>query len=148
MRRVTCAYLLAVSCIVAACSSSTTDAPRGGGSPDTSTRAPSGDRLLVTEAQNHATLTAHVGEVVHVRLGSTYWRFDPLAGAALRTAGSPSFAPHPSCIPGGGCGTVTQAYRAERAGTVRITASRTTCGEALRCRPDQRSFRVTLVVTK
>lgn len=145
MRRRTCAYLL-LMCTVAACSSSAADAPSGGGNSSGDTPVARAHSLLATDAQNGSTLTAQVGDVVHVRLGSTYWRFNPLNGDVVRTAGAPAFDPGPSCIPGGGCGTITQAYRAAKPGKVRITASRTTCGEALRCGPNQQSFSVTLLV--
>jgi hypothetical protein len=136
--------VLAVGCATAACSSRAAHEPPGGG--PSSSPSPAGHVLLVTDAQDRRTVTARVGDVVRVQLGSTYWRFDAVTGPVLRPAGAPAFAPGPSCVPGGGCGTITQTYRARATGTAHVTASRTTCGEALRCAPSQRSYAVTVVV--
>jgi hypothetical protein len=50
------------------------------------------------------------------------------------------------CVPGGGCGTVTQSYVAVAPGRTTIDAERDLCGEALACPPDKRKFSVTVVV--
>ena len=65
----------------------------------------------------------------------------------LRPQGDPAYAPAPGCVPGGGCGTVTATYGAVHAGRVTVTANRTSCGEALRCSPEQGSFTVAVVVS-
>jgi hypothetical protein len=106
----------------------------------------SAESLVLTDAQNGRVVRAHVGDRLRVQLGSTYWRFDAPSGPQLRPAGRPSFAPGPSCVPGGGCGYVAQVYDVVAAGTAQLSASRTTCGEVLRCRPDQRTFRITVIV--
>jgi hypothetical protein len=66
----------------------------------------------------------------------------------LRALGAPKFAPAPvgTCVPGEGCGTVTETYRAIRDGSGAINAGRTTCGEALLCAPSQRTYTVRVVV--
>jgi hypothetical protein len=50
------------------------------------------------------------------------------------------------CMPGAGCGTVTQSFKAVAAGQAELTADRVVCGEAMACRPEQRHFGVTVVV--
>ena len=50
------------------------------------------------------------------------------------------------CPPGVGCGTFRTAFVAGGPGTARLTAARTVCGEALACRPDQRSLAIAVVV--
>jgi hypothetical protein len=146
MRRA-CVYLLALMFGAAACSSSATQVGSGGGGSSSTSPPPSSTHgALVTDAQNHRTVITHVGGLIRVRLGSTYWRLNAVAGDVLQTVGTPSFAPDPSCVPGGGCGTVTQTYRAVSVGTVLVTAARTVCGEALRCTPNKRSYSVKVVV--
>jgi hypothetical protein len=137
------AWLLAVTFAVTACSSSTRQTSPGGHSTSSSPARPA---TVVTYAQNGHLVAARVGDVVQVQLDSTYWRFAPVTGRVLHDQDAPSFAPDASCVPGGGCGTITQSFRAVSAGTAHITASRTTCGEALRCAPNQSTFSVTIVV--
>jgi hypothetical protein len=104
--------------------------------------------VTVGEAQNGAALSVHTGEQVVVTLSSTYWA---IAGstnpAVLRSAGGPVIRPSPGCIPGMGCGTVTAAFTAVGAGSAVLTASRTTCGEALRCTGTAGVFSVTVTVS-
>jgi hypothetical protein len=105
-------------------------------------------RILVTDAQNGATLTAHLGDRVEVRLGSTYWKLDPNpAPSVLKPEGPPVVSPQPAgCVPGSGCGIVTAAFVAVGAGSATLTASRTSCGEAMGCTAAEASFRVTVDV--
>lgn len=90
-----------------------------------------------------------MGDEIDVTLHSTYWSLDPPSNpAVLVTVGQPAYQ-HPSdcpSIPGTGCGTVTQAYRAAAAGSSTITASRQSCGEAMACGPDQSRFAVAVTV--
>ena len=99
-------------------------------------------------ADNGRTLTVAVGDRVQVVLASTYWSFVPLPdGSVLRLDGSPRTFPQFShCVPGEGCGTVSATFTALAAGTVAVAATRTSCGEALACAPDQRNFRVVVEV--
>ncbi|MBD0692760.1 hypothetical protein [Streptomyces sp. CBMA123] len=104
--------------------------------------------VTADEKANHTTVKVAVGAAVSVELHGTYW--SAAASSApdvLSPAGSPTTAPSPSCRPGGGCGTVTTTFAARTAGTAHLTASRTVCGEALNCAPDQRSYDVTIEVT-
>ena len=50
------------------------------------------------------------------------------------------------CVAGQGCGTVTVCYVASAPGVVHLHASRTTCGEALRCSASQSHWTVTIRV--
>jgi hypothetical protein len=109
-----------------------------------------GGAITLDEKDNGHRVAVAPGHTVTVVLHSTYWTFAPLAGTGvLRQNGTPSVAASPpghGCVPGGGCGTVTAAFTAVGAGVVDIQASRTSCGEAMRCAPDQASFTVTVVV--
>ena len=118
-------------------------AQRGvGGPPGTQSPAPT---IHLGDGDNGKRLTVDVGTRLDVALGSTYWTFQPSSNSAvLRAAGSPSATPSPGCVPGGGCGTVTQAFVVNGAGTAILSAKRTSCGEALLCQPNQRLFKVTV----
>jgi hypothetical protein len=80
-----------------------------------------------------------------VTLDSTYWQFGAVTGAVLHAAGAPRVVPAGTCVPGGGCGTVTLTATVVAAGRAEITASRTTCGEVVRCSPAESSFRVVVL---
>jgi hypothetical protein len=108
---------------------------------------------VVTVSSDHAngrTFHVKVGERLNLILSSTYWQLrGNSAPAVLRQEGSATPLPRPSTcpkIPGLGCTPVRTSFLAVAPGTAVITASRTTCGEALGCAPDQRHFRVTIVV--
>ncbi|MBV6696817.1 protease inhibitor I42 family protein [Kitasatospora aureofaciens] len=108
--------------------------------------APAG--VVLDEHANQTTLKVVAGSTIEVDLHSTYWPA-PTSSAPDTVApnGAPTTAPSPSCRPGGGCGTVTTHFTARTPGTAHLTATRTTCGEALNCPPDQRTYDVTVEVT-
>ncbi|KJS58348.1 hypothetical protein [Streptomyces rubellomurinus] len=112
--------------------------------------APASTPAAVT-ADEHAdrtTLKVAAGTTVTVELHSTYWSgATSTAPDVLAPAAGPATSPSPSCRPGGGCGTVATSFTARTPGTAHLTASRTTCGEALACGPQQRTYDVTVEVT-
>jgi hypothetical protein len=109
-----------------------------------------GSQIQLDESDKGQTVRVVPGERITVVLHSTYWRFATLPDTTvLTTDGQPAVAGSPpghGCVPGGGCGTVTASYLARSVGSIAITASRTSCGEALACGPDQASFSITIVV--
>lgn len=95
-------------------------------------------------------MTVAKGSTIQVVLASIYWMFPPaIKPSVLAPVGTPVTAPAPigTCMPGVGCGTVTATYKAVGTGTATISASRTTCGEALVCTGDNGSWSVAVVVT-
>lgn len=142
---------LLAAVVTTACGSATTSPPvQPGGTASTtttSTTAPAATRV-VNEADNGASVTVAPGTTVQLVLSSTYWSVTPLAGrAVLAAVGDPVTTPRlQGCVPGQGCGTVVATYRAVAPGTVTLAAGRTICGEALACRPDMRSYTVTVTV--
>ena len=84
---------------------------------------------------------------LHVSLDTTFWQFAATDNAVLRVVTAPSAQPAPSCIPGGGCGTVSAVYLAVRPGTTDITATRSSCGEAMGCSAQAGRFVVHVVVS-
>jgi hypothetical protein len=123
------ALLLAAGCTSAA----------GSGQPTTK---------RVTDRDKGTTVTLHIGDRLKVVLASTYWTIHPASKpAVLRSDGRPVTTPRPTgCVPGGGCGTVTATFTAAGDGTTIVSASRTSCGEALRCTGGNGVYRVSVVV--
>jgi hypothetical protein len=104
--------------------------------------------VTVSEGNSGQSIEIMRGVHVQVVLHSTYWQLkgssDP---SILAPEGSPrTQANRSECLPGVGCGTVTQSFLAVGSGRAELTAERTVCGEALACRPDQRRFTVSVVV--
>lgn len=105
--------------------------------------------VRLTEVDNGHTVTVAVGSTVTVVLASTYWQVQGSSDAAvLLLASGPVIAPaaQGTCVPGGGCGTVTTVFRALGPGRASVTAGRTTCGEAMQCTGTNGAFEVTIVV--
>jgi hypothetical protein len=80
-------------------------------------------------------LTLRRGQRITIVLSSTYWHFQESSNpAVLQSDGQPRTSPQPSgCVPGGGCGTATATYLAVATGGAVVTATRTSCGEAMGC---------------
>lgn len=105
----------------------------------------------LTDKDNGATVAVHVGDGVTVTLHSTYWQLGSPEGdgqvLVQRTPPSPTASPSPCPVAGAGCGTVVADYLVGAAGTVRLTAHRDSCGEALRCTAGQGDWSVKVVAT-
>ncbi|MER7580226.1 hypothetical protein [Kitasatospora sp. NPDC097691] len=147
------ALLAAAALTLTGCASTGTSpsATAGGqgstGSAATTPAVPSPAALTADEHADGATLKAAVGTTVTLALHSTYWSAaTSSAPDVVAPTGTPTTAPSPSCRPGGGCGTVTTTFTAHAPGTARLTATRTSCGEARECPPDQRTYEVTVEV--
>jgi hypothetical protein len=104
--------------------------------------------VTVDEHQAGKVVRVHKGDQVTLALHNTYWTIGAAHGKVLQTAGGQqhTHARMQGCIPGGGCGTVTRSFVAAHEGRAGITASRTTCGEAMRCTGTNGSDRVTIRV--
>ena len=89
------------------------------------------------------------GDTLVVTLASTYWTVQPASDpAVIDEMGSALIVPRiGGCVPGGGCGTVTATFVAHTHGTALLTATRTTCGEALLCQGGAGRFSLTVTVT-
>ena len=106
--------------------------------------------MTVSESANGTTVTLRTNQRLDVLLHNTYWRFGPSSSSSvLASQGAQRFHPGgPGCpsIPGTGCGTTDQVFKAGSPGTAVISADRTTCGEALQCTPEQSHYRLTVKV--
>ena len=115
----------------------------------TPTPAQSSPELQADDSSNGLTVHLNVRQTLLLTLGSTYWQVNGSSDpAVLQQLGEPAVSAQPSQrIPGLGLGTVSARFRALTAGSAQVTAQRSTCGEALACRPDQRSFVLTVQVS-
>jgi hypothetical protein len=114
-----------------------------GASPPTSRS----DVFTVTFADKGKTVDLRVGETLRVVLDNTYWSTNPPSSnsASLVQRGEVRVYPRlAGCVAGEGCGTVITLFRATAAGTAMVSASRVSCGEALRCTGGNGSFEITV----
>jgi hypothetical protein len=106
----------------------------------------------ISESNNGQKIQVLVGTILKITLHSTYWGVSSTSN--LKLIGTPQISPiTPSqsapanCQhPGTGCGTVIWSFKAMKRGTAAFSATRTSCGEALRCTSDQILFKVRLNV--
>jgi hypothetical protein len=106
--------------------------------------------IVVRDDANGKAVSAKAGDRIELILSSSYWHVTgSSAPGVLRQDGSPVLLSRPSScpdLPGLGCTPVRADFHALADGTAVITASRSACGEALRCQPDQARFTVIVVV--
>jgi hypothetical protein len=106
--------------------------------------------IVVRDDANGKAVSARAGDRIELILSSSYWHVTgSSAPSVLRQDGPPVLLPRPkSCpdIPGLGCIPVRADFTARTDGRAAITARRSACGEALRCKPDQTRFTVIVVV--
>jgi len=108
--------------------------------------------VTLNEYSNGHTVTVNPGQHVTLVLHSTYWSIaTPRTSRPLPQVGSAVYLPRlPStkggCVAGQGCGTVTVHYVASAPGVAHLHASRTSCGEALRCTAALSNWTVTIRV--
>lgn len=102
--------------------------------------------IVVHDDANGKAVSSRAGDRIELILSSSYWRVTgSSAPRVLRQDGSPVLLSRPkSCpdIPGLGCIRVRADFTALTDGKAVITAERSACGEALRCKPDQTRFTV------
>lgn len=106
--------------------------------------------IVVRDNANGKAVSTSAGDRIELILSSSYWHVTgSSAPTVLRQDGSPVLLSRPkSCpdLPGLGCVPVRADFTALTDGKAEITAERSSCGEALRCKPDQARFTVTIEV--
>ena len=106
--------------------------------------------IVVRDNANGKAVSARAGDRIELILSSSYWHVTgSSAPSVLRQDGSAVLLSRPSScpdIPGVGCIPVRADFTALTDGTAVITASRSACGEARPCLPDQTRFTVTVAV--
>ncbi|MDQ1697390.1 MAG: hypothetical protein QOJ03_2743 [Frankiaceae bacterium] len=127
----------------------TTPTPRASSTVtvDPSTTHVAGADRTVTERDNGATVVVSRGAHITVLLHNTYWSIDGSSDPdVVRSVSTETHRPGSNCVPGVGCGTVEQTFAAIAVGAAHLVASRSVCGEAMACRPDQRRYDVVIRV--
>jgi hypothetical protein len=133
--------VLALTLATAACAASSAQGA-------SSSAASCGPPKVVDEQANASTVQLCIGQTLRVELHSTYWQDVASSDPSVLVGGSTrAIAPSSPCVPGAGCGTLVTSFRAAAPGTAPVSAHRTTCGEALLCGPDQRSYTLTVTVS-
>lgn len=106
--------------------------------------------IVVRDNANGKAVSASAGDRIELILSSSYWHVaGSSAPSVLRQDGQPVPLSRPSSCPnvaGLGCIPVRTDFTALSNGKAVITAGRTSCGEALRCKPDQAQFTVVIDV--
>jgi hypothetical protein len=109
--------------------------------------------IVVRDNANGRTVSVRAGDRIELILASSYWNVTgSSAPRVLRQEGATALLPRPgTCpdIPGLGCIPERTDFKALTSGKAVITASRTSCGEALRCvgRSHPTRFTLTVVVS-
>jgi hypothetical protein len=148
------AMLLALPACQAAAPGGAAVPPGAPGAPPTTTApAPpgNGDSVVVDEHNNHRTVTLATGQRLELDLHNLYWNVQGSQASELLSQDGPTQTRTPApggCPPGVGCGLLRSTFTARQAGATTVTASRTTCGEALRCTGDQGTYRLTVIITR
>lgn len=133
------AVLLALTIWTTGCSSvvqptaSSSQTPSGV-SPQPSSE-PGSSSVAASDKDDGHTIRLAVGQRLVITLSSTFWMFQASSDVrVLRADRSPKVvSASSSCVPGAGCGSVTATYLGVSAGRAAVTATRTSCGEAMGC---------------
>ncbi len=111
----------------------------------------------ISESNANQTITVKSGSTVSLSLHSMYWNLGTVKStASLKEKGDvvqkpimPGAGAPAGCgVPGSGCGVQTWKFSAVKIGITHLVASRTSCGEAMRCTGTNGSFKVTVKVVK
>jgi hypothetical protein len=107
--------------------------------------------IVIRDNANGRTVSVPAGDSLELILASSYWKVTgSSAPRVVRQDGPTVLLPRPSscpAIPGLGCTPVRTSFTALSSGEAVIRASRSTCGEALRCAARATRFTLTVVVT-
>ena len=111
-----------------------------------------GGATVVDEANNNTVVRVHEHARLEVILHSSYWGMHGSSRPSVLSQDGPSVLlppPPGGCLPGVGCRPVETVFTAEHPGVAVVTASRTTCGEALLCTTySQSHYRIVVIVTR
>jgi hypothetical protein len=153
MRRLLVLVLAVLAMLaLAACGSGGPSIPTFRTEPTTTstTTAPTISGISIGSSENKHTVSVVVGQTITLTLDSTYWKINGSSNPkVVRQVGKQVTTPQISgCVPGQGCGTAQAEFIALAPGNAVLSATRTTCGEALRCVGSEGSYRTTVTVKK
>lgn len=112
---------------------------------------------VLSETNASKTVVVKLGAKVDLTLHSMYWQFAaPAKSSSLTSKGKPTLkpifpgpnAPRGCQVVGSGCGSQSWHFVATKVGLTHLVASRTTCGEAMRCTGTSGSYTVTVRVAR
>ncbi|MEZ0067434.1 hypothetical protein ABIA32_003447 [Streptacidiphilus sp. MAP12-20] len=147
---VTAAGAISLATVLTGCASSTPISVSSQSTPVTPGTPTTGAVVKVGASDKGRTVTVHQGQRVALVLTGGYWQVQGSSAPAVvrQDGGSSYLSPSPAgCAPGVGCRPQETDFTALTVGTAKLTASRTSCGEARRCTGDQGSYAVTINVT-
>jgi hypothetical protein len=109
--------------------------------------------LKISEAGNGKTFSVKAGSAIEITLHSTFWNEQNISN--LKSIGTPNMnaimpgptAPANCQLPGMGCGTIVWKFTAAKPGKASFLATRTSCGEALRCTAKTGRFLISFKVS-
>ncbi|HWY79231.1 MAG TPA: hypothetical protein VNW29_02645 [Candidatus Sulfotelmatobacter sp.] len=104
--------------------------------------------IVISDDDNGSIITLQQGTQIRIILHSTYWIFNTvMKNMIVKQLYKPIYASDTSVrTPGTGVGTVTVEYRAVGIGQATVSASRASCGEAMRCIEHQAKFLIHIIV--
>jgi len=106
--------------------------------------------IVVRDDANGKAVSVRAGDRIELILPSSYWHVSgSSAPSVLRQNGSSVLLSRPGVcpeVPGLGCVPVRTDFTALTEGKAVITARRSACGEALRCKPGQTRFTVIVAI--
>jgi hypothetical protein len=106
--------------------------------------------VVLRDGASRTIVHVRVGNKVELILASDYWNVAGSSAPTLLAQDDPTRPmPRPSTCPsiaGLGCTPEETLFTAKAPGTAVITATRTSCGEALKCASDQEDFAVTVII--
>lgn len=107
--------------------------------------------IVVRNGANGKSVSVSAGDRLELILSSSYWHVTGSSAPGVLQQDRPSvlLSRPRTCpdVPGLGCIPIRTEFTARTRGKAAITATRSVCGEARRCKPDQTHFTVTVVVT-
>jgi predicted secreted protein len=137
---------------------STASARSVGGSSSRTTSVPAEHRpdLAVSDRDNGRTVKLRRGQALVLSLGGAaagglYWHIQEAAPPSVLFSGASQdqpCMPHGPVIGGELCGTVSRKFVATSTGTATVTATRQSCGEALKCSPTASRFQLTVLASQ
>ena len=110
---------------------------------------------ILGESLNGKTINLKINTTFNLKLSSTYWQLANLKsndfitqiGTETVTLVKPGPSAPAGCKhPGSGCGTISWKFKATKTGTTKISAFRSSCGEALKCTAKEQNFQLTIKV--
>jgi hypothetical protein len=106
----------------------------------------------LSESSNGLKIQIKAGTPIQITLHSTDWTLAKISnliqkGETQTFPTMPGQNAAPDCQhPGMGCGTIVWNFKTAKKGSAFFSATRTSCGEALRCTSDQSNFRVNFLI--